>query len=95
MVRWYLHWEIDRGDRCSATNEETAGNKELKADIRSLEDEFDILRRATLSTAAYYRSLVLQRIDHGVYQGSWTGFHLTRGWVCGPKSKEVLTAVQG
>ncbi len=31
----------------------------------------------------------------GVFHGSWTSSLLTRGWVCGPKSKEVLTAVQG
>lgn len=31
----------------------------------------------------------------GVYQRSWTLSLLTRGWVGGPKSKEVLTAVQG
>ena len=31
----------------------------------------------------------------GVYRGSWTSSLLTRGWVCDPKPKEVLTAVQG
>jgi hypothetical protein len=30
-----------------------------------------------------------------VYQGSWTDSLLTRGWVCGPASKEVLASVQG
>ena len=31
----------------------------------------------------------------GVYQGSWTRSLLTRGWVRGPQSEEVLAAVQG
>ena len=30
-----------------------------------------------------------------VYQGSWTRSLLTRGWVCGPETKEVLASVQG
>ena len=30
-----------------------------------------------------------------VYQGSWTRSLLTRGWVRGPETKEVLASVQG
>ena len=30
-----------------------------------------------------------------VYQGSWTGSLLTRGWVCGPNEAQVLASVQG
>ncbi|CAB4956563.1 unannotated protein [freshwater metagenome] len=29
-----------------------------------------------------------------VYQGSWTGSLLTRGWVCGPNEAQVFASVQ-
>jgi len=46
--RWYLQAQIDRGDRRGATSEELAEIKELKAKARRLEDDNDILRRATV-----------------------------------------------
>jgi len=46
--RWYLQAQIDRGDRRGATSEELAEIKELKAKVRRLEDDNDILRRATV-----------------------------------------------
>lgn len=46
--RWYLQAQIDSGDRRGATSEELAEIKELKAKVRRLEDDNDILRRATV-----------------------------------------------
>ena len=46
--RWYVQAQIDSGDRCGATSEELAEIKELKAKVRRLEDDNDILRRATV-----------------------------------------------
>ncbi len=46
--RWYLQAQIDSGDRRGATSEELAEIKELKANVRRLEDDNDILRRATV-----------------------------------------------
>ena len=46
--RWYLQAQIDSGDRRGATTEELAEIKELKAKVRRLEDDNDILRRATV-----------------------------------------------
>ena len=46
--RWYVQAQIDSGDRRGATSEELAGIKELKAKVRRLEDDNDILRRATV-----------------------------------------------
>ncbi len=46
--RWSLQAQIDSGDRRGATSEELAEIKELKAKVRRLEDDNDILRRATV-----------------------------------------------
>ena len=46
--RWYLQAQIDSGDRRGATSEELAEIKDLKAKVRRLEDDNDILRRATV-----------------------------------------------
>jgi len=46
--RWYLQAQIDSGQRRGATSEELAEIKELKAKVRRLEDDNDILRRATV-----------------------------------------------
>ena len=46
--RWCLQAQIDSGDRRGATSEELAEIKELKAKVRRLEDDNDILRRATV-----------------------------------------------
>ena len=46
--RWYVQAQIDSGDRRGATSEELAEIKELKAKVRRLEDDNDILRRATV-----------------------------------------------
>ena len=46
--RWYVQSQIDSGDRRGATSEELAEIKELKAKVRRLEDDNDILRRATV-----------------------------------------------
>ena len=44
--RWYVQAQIGSGDRHGATSEELAEIKELKAKVRRLEDDNDILRRA-------------------------------------------------
>ena len=46
--RWYLQAQVDSGQRRGATSEELAEIKELKAKDRRLEDDVDILRRATV-----------------------------------------------
>jgi len=46
--RLYLQAQIDRGQRRGATSEELAEIKELKAKVRRLEDDNDILGRATV-----------------------------------------------
>jgi len=46
--RWFLQAQIDSGQRRGATSEELAEIKELKAKVRRLEDDNDILRRATI-----------------------------------------------
>jgi len=50
--RWYVQAQIDSGDRRGATTEELAEIKELKAKVRRLEDDNDILRRATVFFAS-------------------------------------------
>jgi len=46
--RWYVQAQVDSGQRRGATSEELAEIKELKAKVRRLEDDNDILRRATI-----------------------------------------------
>jgi len=46
--RWYVQAQIDSGERRGATTEELAEIKELKAKVRRLEEDNDILRRATI-----------------------------------------------
>ena len=46
--RWYVQAQVDGGQRRGATCEELAEIKELKAKVRRLEDDNDILRRATM-----------------------------------------------
>lgn len=46
--RWYMQAQVESGHRRGATTEELAEIKELKAKVRRLEDDNDILRRATI-----------------------------------------------
>jgi transposase-like protein len=46
--RWYVQAQVDSGQRRGASSEELAEIKELKAKVRRLEDDVDILRRATV-----------------------------------------------
>ncbi len=46
--RWYLQAQVDRGQRHGAASEELAEIKELKARVRRLEEDNDILRRASI-----------------------------------------------
>jgi transposase-like protein len=46
--RWYLQALVDSGQRRGATSEELAEIKALKAKVRRLQDDVDILRRATV-----------------------------------------------
>ena len=48
MDHWHLQAQIHSGQRRGATSEELAEAKELKAKVRRLEDDNDILRRATV-----------------------------------------------
>jgi len=49
--RSYPEAQSDSGDRRGATSEELANIEELKAKVRRLEDDNDILRRATVFLA--------------------------------------------
>jgi len=46
--RWYVQAQVDGGQRRGATSEELAEIKELKAKVRRLEADNDILRRASI-----------------------------------------------
>jgi transposase-like protein len=46
--RWYLQAQIDGGQRRGASSEELAEIKDLKAKVRRLEEDNDILRRASI-----------------------------------------------
>ena len=46
--RWYVRARVDSGQRRGATSEELAEIKALKAKVRRLEDDLDLLRRATV-----------------------------------------------
>ena len=46
--RWYVQAQADSGQRRGATSEELTEIRELKAKVRRLEDDVDILRRATV-----------------------------------------------
>ena len=46
--RWYVRAQVDSGQRRGATSEELTEIRELKAKVRRLEDDVDILRRATV-----------------------------------------------
>ena len=46
--RWHTQSLIDRGDRQGATSEELAEIRELKAKVRRLEEDNEILRRASI-----------------------------------------------
>lgn len=46
--RWYLKAQIDCGQRRGATTEELAEIRNLKAKARRLEEDNDILRRASI-----------------------------------------------
>ena len=46
--RWYVQSQVDGGQRRGATTEELSEIKELKAKVRRLEEDNDILRRATV-----------------------------------------------
>jgi transposase len=46
--RWVVQAQIDGGQRQGATGEELAGIKDLKAKVRRLEEDNEILRRASI-----------------------------------------------
>ncbi len=46
--RWYLQSQVDGGQRPGATSEELAEIRELKAKVRRLEEDNEILRRASI-----------------------------------------------
>ena len=46
--RWFLQAQTDTGQRRGATSEELAEIKDLKAKVRRLEEDNDILRRASI-----------------------------------------------
>ena len=46
--RWYVQAQVDSDQRRGASSEEMAEIKELKAKVRRLEDDVDILGRATV-----------------------------------------------
>lgn len=46
--RWFVQAQIDSGQRRGATSEELAEIKELKSRVRRLEEDNDILRRASI-----------------------------------------------
>ncbi len=46
--RWYLQAQIDGGQRRGPTSEELAEIRDLKAKVRRLEEDNDILRRASI-----------------------------------------------
>lgn len=46
--RWYVQALVDGGQRQGASSEELAEIRELKARVRRLEEDNDILRRATI-----------------------------------------------
>lgn len=50
--RWVIQAQVDGGQRQGATSEELAQIKELKAQVRRLEEDNDILRRASIFFAA-------------------------------------------
>mgnify|MGYP005612387673 CR=1 FL=1 len=46
--RWVIQAQVDGGQRQGATSEELAQIKELKAQVRRLEEDNEILRRASI-----------------------------------------------
>jgi transposase len=46
--RWYVQAQVDRGVREGVTSKETAEVRELKAKVRRLEEDNEILRRASI-----------------------------------------------
>jgi transposase len=46
--RWVVQAQVDGGQRHGATSEELAEIRELKAKVRRLEDDNEILRRASI-----------------------------------------------
>ncbi len=46
--RWFLQDQVDRGARQGATSEEILEIRDLKAKVRKLEEDNDILRRASI-----------------------------------------------
>jgi transposase-like protein len=46
--RWYLQALVDTGQRRGATSEELAEIRDLKAKVRRLEEDNEILRRASI-----------------------------------------------
>ena len=46
--RWVVQAQVDRGQRQGVTSEELAEIKELKAKVRRLEEDNEILRRASI-----------------------------------------------
>lgn len=46
--RWFIQAQVDSGQRRGATSEEIAEIRELKAKVRRLEEDNDILRRASI-----------------------------------------------
>ena len=48
VLRWVLQAQIDSGQRPGASSEELAEIKDLKAKVRRLEEDNEILRRASI-----------------------------------------------
>ncbi len=46
--RWFLQAQVDRGERRGATSEELEQIRELKGKVRRLEEDNEILRRASI-----------------------------------------------
>ena len=46
--RWFAQSQVDRGERQGATSEELAEIRELKWKVRQLEEDNEILRRASV-----------------------------------------------
>src|SRR3954451_22713733 len=65
--RWVVQAQVDSGQRQGATSEELAEIKELKAKVRRLEEDNEILRRASIFFAGDSTPAVADRRVRGRY----------------------------